>query len=149
MTTRAITDQTASVRAAVLTDPATSNAASLPPTATMAETAETAQLDGPPGWTPGPLQIEPRSVFPPYTEQRDRWGFDTRTDRAAALAHALAGVPLGAYDTRILTWLAGWDNPTVATVVSLIRRARIAAAAPPPPHPTNRTIPLATGKEHP
>jgi hypothetical protein len=34
-----------------------------------------------------------------------------------------AGVELGAYDRRIVDWLAGWDYPTVATITSLIRRA--------------------------
>ncbi|MFG3214790.1 hypothetical protein [Streptomyces tendae] len=34
-----------------------------------------------------------------------------------------AGVELGAYDRRIVDWIAGWDYPTVATIASLIRRA--------------------------
>jgi uncharacterized repeat protein (TIGR03917 family) len=41
-----------------------------------------------------------------------------------ALRRALAGVDLGQYDELIVRWLAGWDAPTVATVASLIRRAR-------------------------
>ncbi|MEV7090647.1 hypothetical protein AB0O07_33090 [Streptomyces sp. NPDC093085] len=36
---------------------------------------------------------------------------------------AVAGVELGAYDRRIVDWIAGWDYPTVATIASLIRRA--------------------------
>jgi hypothetical protein len=36
---------------------------------------------------------------------------------------AAAGVQLGAYDERIVRWLAGWDWPTVVVVTSLIRRA--------------------------
>ncbi|MGQ0575048.1 MAG: hypothetical protein ACT4RN_12715 [Pseudonocardia sp.] len=83
-------------------------------------------LDGPPGWRPERLDSEPGSVFPPYGRCRDRWVPDTHDDRAAALAHALDGVELGAHDARVLAWLAGWDNPTVATVCSLIRRARLA-----------------------
>jgi hypothetical protein len=82
-----------------------------------------------PGWQPGPLDVEPVSVYPPYTKRRGPWVFDTRTDRLDALAHALAGVDLGNYDLRILDWLAVWDNATVATVVSLIHRARHAAVA--------------------
>ncbi|MGH3708186.1 MAG: hypothetical protein ACRDRQ_08795 [Pseudonocardiaceae bacterium] len=35
---------------------------------------------------------------------------------------------LGAYDQRILRWLAGQELPTVAVVVSLLWRARHAAA---------------------
>jgi hypothetical protein len=34
-----------------------------------------------------------------------------------------AGVELGAYDTAIVKWLGGWDWPTVAIVVSWIKRA--------------------------
>lgn len=40
---------------------------------------------------------------------------------------AVGGVVLGAYDERILTWLAGWEVSTVAVVVSLLWRARQAA----------------------
>lgn len=49
--------------------------------------------------------------------------------RRAAFDAALAGVDLGAYDRRILDWLVGWDDPTDRTIVSLIWRAREAAAA--------------------
>lgn len=47
----------------------------------------------------------------------------------AALAEAFAGVELGAYDRRIIEWLAGWDSPTVATIASLVIRARKAGGA--------------------
>ncbi|MFJ6656048.1 hypothetical protein ACIQNG_06735 [Streptomyces sp. NPDC091377] len=46
-------------------------------------------------------------------------------DFPAALAEAFAGVELGAYDRRIIEWLAGWDGPTVATIASLVMRARV------------------------
>ena len=39
-----------------------------------------------------------------------------------------AGVQLGAYDYRILYWLAEWEPSTVAVVASLIRRAHEAGA---------------------
>jgi hypothetical protein len=39
---------------------------------------------------------------------------------------SLDGVELGAYDRRIIEWLAGWDIATVGTVASLIYRARAA-----------------------
>lgn len=48
--------------------------------------------------------------------------------REAALLSALAGVDLGDYDRRIITWLSSRDDPTVATIVSLITRARAAGA---------------------
>lgn len=35
-----------------------------------------------------------------------------------------AGVELGAYDRRIITWLAGWDPETVQVVVGIVSRAR-------------------------
>ena len=38
-------------------------------------------------------------------------------------ACAAAGVDLGAFDRRILTWLSGWEPTTVAVVVGLIARA--------------------------
>ncbi len=37
-------------------------------------------------------------------------------------------IQLGGYDERIVGWLAGWDVPVVAAVVSLLWRARHAAA---------------------
>ena len=59
----------------------------------------------------GPVQEAPGG-FVPVVEQR------------RLLAGALAGVELGAWDERILDWLAGWDACTVLTVVSWIVRAR-------------------------
>ncbi|MFG2145526.1 hypothetical protein ACGFRG_15185 [Streptomyces sp. NPDC048696] len=50
-------------------------------------------------------------------------------DFPAVLAEAFAGVELGAYDRRIIEWLAGWDSPTVATIASLVLRARKAGGA--------------------
>lgn len=84
------------------------------------------------GWVPGPLDVRPESVFPPYTDTRGPWMVDNEQDRADALAGALIGVELGNYDRMILAWLVGWDNSVVATVVSLIWRARLAAARPAP-----------------
>lgn len=53
--------------------------------------------------------------------------FAEREVREEAMAAALAGVELGAYDQQIIDWLLGWDDPTIRTVVSLIWRAREAA----------------------
>ena len=65
----------------------------------------------------GPLEHEPRVLFEAAT---------MTAVNAAALADALEGVALGAHDRRILDWLAGWEPSTVATVASLVRRARAA-----------------------
>jgi len=40
------------------------------------------------------------------------------------LDEAVDGLPIGAYDTRILEWLKGQDQPTIITVASLLVRAR-------------------------
>jgi hypothetical protein len=64
---------------------------------------------------PGPLDLPPDGEFVP------------KAGRLDALHDALDGVTLGRHDERILAWLAGWDDPTVRTVVSLILRARAAS----------------------
>lgn len=38
-------------------------------------------------------------------------------------AYDAAGIELGAYDSRILAWLAGWEPQTVAVIAGLITRA--------------------------
>jgi len=43
-----------------------------------------------------------------------------------------AGVGLGAYDQRILAWLAGWEPQTCAVICGLISRAAEAGAKPAP-----------------
>jgi uncharacterized repeat protein (TIGR03917 family) len=66
-------------------------------------------------WIPaGPIDTEPLSL--PISRRRD------------ALAYVLAGVPLGDYDRFTVNWLADMDTTTVATIASLIRRARRAEA---------------------
>jgi hypothetical protein len=59
----------------------------------------------------GPVDREPRGRL-------DQVG------REAVLCEALtaASVELGAYDQRILGWLAGWEPATVVVVVSWLRR---------------------------
>jgi hypothetical protein len=44
-----------------------------------------------------------------------------------------AEVKLGAYDQRILLWLAGWEPSTCAVITGLISRAHQASAALTPP----------------
>ena len=60
----------------------------------------------------GPVEAPPR-------------GFVPRAGQAEILAGVLAGIELGAWDRRILKWMAGWDaSTTVLAVASWIARAR-------------------------
>jgi hypothetical protein len=83
----------------------------------------------------GPYETERAARSEPYPRAvyaRHRVGRDAPTDSVAqATAHLLAtceaaGVQLGAYDVRILTWLAGWEPETVQVVAGLIGRAHTA-----------------------
>jgi hypothetical protein len=76
----------------------------------------------------GPLEVAPRSVWPPYDRHRSVCGpaGTLAADHQAALSDALHGVELGAYDRRIVGWLAGCDVPTVGTVCSWLHRAHAA-----------------------
>lgn len=61
----------------------------------------------------GPLEQEPTPLFLPVE------------DRVGLLHRLLADVRLGAWDRRIVHWLAsGTDTSTLLTIVSLIQRAR-------------------------
>jgi hypothetical protein len=44
-------------------------------------------------------------------------------EQVEILVGVLAGVELGAWDRRIVDWLAGWDAMTVLTIASWIARA--------------------------
>jgi hypothetical protein len=73
----------------------------------------------------GPIETPPRRLDPPL-DQPYRGG-GTRPGKPgyrAVLREALQGVELGAYDRQMIEWMAGWDTPTVAVVVSLLHRAR-------------------------
>lgn len=79
----------------------------------------------------GPLESEPVSVHAPFTTYPGgQYRLEPTEERRAALDAALAGVPLGAYDQRFLRWLSAGDITTVATVVSLLWRARAAGRRP-------------------
>jgi len=69
-----------------------------------------------PGVPAGPVEVPPL-------------GFVPRAEQAEILAGVLAGIELGAWDRRILEWMAGWDACTVLTVASWIARSRAAGAA--------------------
>jgi hypothetical protein len=84
-----------------------------------------------------PLHHAPRRIRPPFDVDSyaatddyrsgvttDQWRSDRHADRVAAMLESLDGVELGAYDRRIIEWLAGWDIATVGTIASLIYRAR-------------------------
>ena len=50
--------------------------------------------------------------------------FVSTVEQRRILAEALEGVELGAWDERIVDWLAGWDSCTVLTIASWLARAR-------------------------
>jgi hypothetical protein len=54
---------------------------------------------------------------------------DERNHRLLCEALSAAGVELGAYDHRIISWLAGWEPQAVAVVCGLISRAAAAGRA--------------------
>jgi hypothetical protein len=60
----------------------------------------------------GPLEVAPSGPFQPPPV------------RLAAFEAVLRGVEHGAYDHRILDWLAGLDDTTCRTVASLLWRCR-------------------------
>jgi hypothetical protein len=65
------------------------------------------------GWgspLPGPLDIAPHGV--------------SAVEARVMLDRAVDGLPLGTYDRCIASWLAVWDQPTVAVLASLLARAR-------------------------
>jgi len=66
-----------------------------------------------PGVPAGPLESAPG-------------GFVPEAERSVILADVLSGVGLGAWDRRVVGWLAGLDTATALTVASWIARARAA-----------------------
>jgi hypothetical protein len=67
------------------------------------------------------------SRIPTGPLDRDPGGFLPTLMQEAMLLEVLAGVELGAYDRRIIAWLAQWSASEVRTIASLIQRARAAA----------------------
>jgi hypothetical protein len=71
-----------------------------------------------------PLDRKPVSVRAPFVSfPCGRYRHEHAQERLAALE----AVELGAYDERVLEWLASWDVPIVADVVSLLLRVCKAA----------------------
>ena len=60
----------------------------------------------------GPVETAPTGPFQPANI------------RLEAFAAVLAGIDMGAYDDRIMAWLAGLDDTTCRTVASLLWRCR-------------------------
>jgi hypothetical protein len=75
-----------------------------------------ARPEGPRRVPGGPVESAPPEFVPEAVQ-------------AEVLAAVLSGVELGAWDRRILGWLAGWDTGTVLTIASWIARARAAGPA--------------------
>lgn len=73
----------------------------------------------------------PRELRDLHDADRIRSGDPDHVARDAVLRHLLAAcaesdVELGAFDHRILTWLAGGEDSTAQVVIGLIRRAHAA-----------------------
>jgi hypothetical protein len=56
-------------------------------------------------------------------------GYCLPATRLEAFAAVLQGVPLGAYDRRMVGWLVGWDDSTCRTIASIMWRCRLAGSA--------------------
>lgn len=56
--------------------------------------------------------------------ERVSWVYCCFSENREAIAEALVGIELGAWDERVVSWLAGWDGPTVVPVVSWLWRVR-------------------------
>jgi hypothetical protein len=55
--------------------------------------------------------------------------YPTFGQRCTTIRGSLRGVDMGAYDDRVVSWMAGWDDSTVRTLCSWIERARVAERA--------------------
>jgi hypothetical protein len=95
------------------------------------------------GWISGPsADTGPVPVGPYETEREARvaslWATHGREHQMsieaanlAQLAAELSVVELGAWDKRIIEWLAGYEPSTVTVICGLIRRARAAGQGGP------------------
>ena len=62
-------------------------------------------------------------VYAQHGRSSRRGGMDEANLVYLRAACEQAGVALGAFDTRILAWLAGWEPETCAVVAGLVTRA--------------------------
>ncbi len=71
----------------------------------------------------GPYETEREALAASLWELQGR-PRDQRTMNLADLAAECSGIQLGAYDRRIIEWLANYEPATVAVICGLISRAR-------------------------
>jgi hypothetical protein len=80
---------------------------------------------------PGPFDTEEQArSLPEVQAVYAAFDLDPGVGKMAPHNHRLlcqaltsAGVDLGAYDHRIVSWLAGWEPATVAVIASWVQRA--------------------------
>jgi hypothetical protein len=83
----------------------------------------------------GAVQADPGGDPPhPYipagpVEAAPYLGYCPPEVRQEAFSAVLEGVETGAYDTQIVNWLTGWDDPMCRTIASLMWRCRLAGEA--------------------
>jgi hypothetical protein len=76
----------------------------------------------------GPFETEKQARQAAATRggpPKDGWTILSAAQRHAMLMEicAEAGVAVGVYDARILSWLSRWEDPVVAVIAGLISRA--------------------------
>ena len=62
------------------------------------------------------------------TRNVNKYFYESETRRIAALNEIFGEVELTAAEMRTLVWLAGWEESTVANVISAVRKAMEAEA---------------------
>jgi hypothetical protein len=83
---------------------------------------------------PGPFHTERqvrelpavRAVYEAFDADPGVGGMARHNERMLRESCAAAGVALGAFDARIVSWLAGWEPGTCAVIAGLISRAHAA-----------------------
>ena len=87
--------------------------------------------------TAGPYQTEAEARGNPAVQEiHAAFRADPGVGKMAPLINAMlvdactmAGVELGAFDRRVLSWLSGWEPETAAVIAGLITRAHDAGRA--------------------
>lgn len=64
-----------------------------------------------------------RAVYEAFAATPGAGKMTPLNERMLTAACEAAGVELGAYDRRIVTWLAGWEPQVCAVIAGLITRA--------------------------